>query len=246
MRSLVKHAEKIKELGKKVPWAYKAGAQAYIDKTFPRHIFIETTAKCNLTCAYCPREKVDDHMQFSIFRRIVDEASFYGPRSFSLHLFGEPLLWPDILKGVQYIKEKNKRNNILLTTNGTHLNRFAAELIHLGVDEIIWTWRTEAKFKEETKALLRKSTEGDGTKFRVRLIRELTPKEAWKEWETWPYLDIKGLHNYGGEIDSLSFGAPPAPKRWPCYHLWLAPAVAWDGNILMYEDPEAIQQEGVI
>ena len=83
------------QLAQKLPSViYKPLARRYIDYDFPRHIFIETTAKCNLSCSFCPREKNDSHMGFRLFCDIVDECSKYGPRSFSLHLFGEPLLYP--------------------------------------------------------------------------------------------------------------------------------------------------------
>ena len=80
---------------KKLPgWMYKLGAQSWIDKEYPRHLFIETTATCNLTCSFCPRPRLRADMPWETFCAIVDEASEFGPRSFSLHLFGEPLLYP--------------------------------------------------------------------------------------------------------------------------------------------------------
>ncbi len=232
MRSLTVHAEKIKKYMPKT--MYKIGSQFYIDKKYPRHLFIETTAKCNLTCAYCPREDVNDHMDFRLFKEIIDEASFYGPRSFSLHLFGEPLLWPKIIDGIRYIKAKHKRNVVLLTTNGTHLNRFVDDIIGNDVDEVIWSWRTEAKFRQETKKKLR-----DWGKFRVRIIKEVTPKEEIERWSKWPKVEIRSLHNYGGGIDLSKYGVPNVETRWKCYHLDFAPAVAWNGNMLLCcADPE--------
>ena len=233
MRSLTRYAEKAKELGKKIPQLYKLGAQSYIDRRFPRHIFIETTAKCNLTCNYCPREDDNTHMEFELFKSIVNEAAGHGPRSFSLHLFGEPLLWPHILEGIKYIKQRNRRNVVLLTTNGTHLNRFAKGLIDSGVDEIIWSWRREARFRDDTVQLLQRATLSGKTVFRVRILKEVTPKEELERWKTWPKVEIRNLHNYGGEVDLSQYGVPNAPKRWPCYHLWYAPAVAANGNMLL-------------
>lgn len=228
--SLVRYAE----TSKKVPsWLYKIGTRLYVDRTFPRHLFIETTAKCNLTCSYCPREDLQDHMDFSLFKDIVDEASRYGARSFSLHLFGEPLLWPHIIDGIRYIKHCNKHHNVILTTNGTHLNRFVNDLIGSRVDEIIWSWRKEARFKDETTYKLRSSTKSGKTIFRVRILKEVTPPEAIKEWEDWPCVEMRSLHNYGGDIDLSRYGVPSAVTRWPCYHLWFAPAVAWNGDILL-------------
>lgn len=226
---------------KKAPsWLYKTAAQAWIDNKFPRHIFIETTAACNLACSYCPREKVKDHMAFPLFKSIIDEAAQYGARSFSLHLFGEPLLYPHWFEAIRYIKEKNRRNTVLLTSNGTLFDRYVDDLVTSDVDKIIWSWRPEAKFTEETKAKLRRMG-----KFTVRLIADVVPKEAFEEWSQWPNVEIRSLHNYGANIDitalkkngdaqkSLSPSSTTSPSRWPCYHLWLAPAVAWNGDILM-------------
>lgn len=179
-------------------------------------------------------------MDYGLFTGIIDEASRFGSRSFSLHLFGEPLLYPRIVEAIEYIKRKRRDHTILLTTNGTLLNRYVDDLIRLGVDKLIWSWRPEAKFSDETKSKLRK-----WDRFTVRLIKETAPKEAVEEWSTWPKVEIRGLHNYGSNIDitkwqengdaakSLSQSSETAPSRWPCYHLWLAPAVAWNGEILI-------------
>src|SRR3990167_250292 len=114
-----KYAYQIKKYAPSI--LYKFSAQMYIDKKFPRHIFLETTSACNLKCEYCPREQITKHMDFLLFQMVIDEASTYGARSFSLHLFGEPLLYPRILDAIDYIKRKNKRHTVLLTTNGTLL-----------------------------------------------------------------------------------------------------------------------------
>ena len=138
------------------PWLYKLGAQAWIDYAYPRHLFIETTAACNLACEYCPRERRGNHMEWNLFTRVIDESVQYGGRSFSLHLFGEPLLYPKIMEAIQYIKAAHQRNSALLTTNGTQLNQRVDDLIHAAPDLVIWSWRTEAKFTNETKEKLRR------------------------------------------------------------------------------------------
>ena len=221
---------------------YKLGAQAWIDQTFPRHLFIETTAACNLACSYCPRERRGNHMAWDLFTGIVAEASQYGPRSFSLHLFGEPLLYPRCADACAYIKQCNRHHTILLTTNGTHLEQHCEWIITSGIDQILWTWRPEATFTLETKSKLRK-----WGKFRVRFIQEITPQEAYAEWANWPNVEGRRLHNYGGNINTSIFSGngwssaavvdtkatSVIQSRWPCYHLWLAPAVAWNGDILL-------------
>lgn len=227
MLGATKYAEALKRLPK---WIYKLAAQSYIDRDFPRHIFIETTASCNLSCSYCPREKVNKHMEWSLFKRIVDEARDYGPRSFSLHLFGEPMLYPKIWEAIEYIKTAHKKNTILLTSNGTMFERFIDNIEQSRIDKLIWSWRPEAKFSESTKERLRR-----WGKLTVRVIKEVVPEEAQREWENWPNVEVRSLHNYGGEISLEKFGVTDVENgiRHPCYHLWLAPAVAWNGKFLM-------------
>ena len=207
---------------------YKFLAQRWIDKEYPRHIFIETTASCNLTCNYCPREKFKDHMEWETFKKIVDEATQYGPRSFSLHLFGEPLLYPKWYEAIRYIKSRNKRHTVLFTTNGTMLEKGDnfARLKDSGIDKVLWSWRTEPKWSDGFKDKLR-----GWRKFTVRFIEGLYPEG---EELLWPHREKRSLHNYGGEISLERFGVKStAGKRYPCYHLWYAPAVSWDGCILL-------------
>ena len=169
-----------------------------------------------------------------MFKRIIDEAREHGPRSFSLHLFGEPLLYKRIMDAIAYIKQSNPRNTILLTTNGTYLESAAKDSRLFEVSQILWSWREEAKFSEVLKDKLR-----EWGKFRVRFIKEVTPPEAREEWASWPNVEERSLHNYGGNINlsdmsSVSVENPTVSQtRHPCYHLWLAPAVAWNGDILL-------------
>lgn len=217
---------------------YKLAAQTWIDREFPRHIFIETTANCNLACEFCPREKNDQHMDFQLFKSIVDECNEYGPRSYSLHLFGEPLLYPQILDAVDYIKRKNRYNTILFTTNGTLLNRFIDDLVRLKVDKIIWSWRRN-NFNDNTRRQLKEIG-------LIRFLIEETPPGEIEKWEGFKK-EVKHLHNYGGAIDTTAWGIKNSSNdlRWPCYHLWLAPAVRWNGEItICCNDPSGQESLG--
>ena len=229
-------------LARKLPSSiYKLLAQRWIDYEFPRHIFIETTATCNLACSYCPREKIKADMDYELFKSIIDECSCYGPRSFSLHLFGEPLLCPYIIEAIHYIKAKNKRHTILLTTNGTLLNKFAGRLLESGVDRIIWSWRRlNVPFSSETIKVLKRIG-------MVRILIEETPKEEFEKWSKFPRVEIKHLHNYGGNIDvrDLGYKVEEPSKRYPCYHLWFAPAIRWNGDItICCADPSGVEVVG--
>lgn len=175
-------------------------------------------------------------MDFGLFKQIIDECTQYGPRSFSLHLFGEPLLYSRILEAIDYIKQKDKRHTVLLTTNGTLLNKFAKSILATGCDRVIWSYRKN-NFNDDSINLLRRI----GI---VRLLVEETPKEEFEKWKTFPRVEVKHLHNYGGNIDVSKWGLETkvlgerdsndesdGGGRYPCYHLWLAPAIRWNGGI---------------
>ena len=204
---MIKHIFWLKKLP---PFLYKIGAQAYIDYHFPRHLFIETTSRCNLSCWHCPRPKIENDMDMGMFQDIIIEASDYGKRSFSLHLFGEPLLDPFIIERMKYIKMVNPKNTIILTTNGTIHNREAYDL----VDKIIITFRPQLDLttREEWRHKI--------------ILRDFQNSYIPKGWR----IERKDYHNYGGTIDSKLSGYI---TRYPCYHLWLAPAVAYNGDILL-------------
>ena len=163
-------------------------------------------------------------MDYELFKEIVNECSEYGPRWFSLHLFGEPLLYPFILESIAYIKERNKKHTILLTTNGGLLNKFADDILRLRVDRVIWSYRAN-NFNNKTLRLLKKIG-------LIRLLIEETPKEEFEKWSKFPRVEVKHLHSYGGSIDVSKWQVPELPERYPCYHLWLAPAVRWNGEIV--------------
>ena len=211
---------------KRLPsWLYKFGAKLYIDYTFPRHIFIETTTRCNLNCWHCPRPKIEYDMEWGIFTKIIDEAKQYGSRSFSLHLFGEPLLDISLLSRIKYIKSANKKNNIILTTNGTIHNREVYDL----VDKIIITYRPtlDLTTREEWKHKI--------------MLRDFSNSHIPKGCQ----VEHKVYHNYGGNIGPLVERSGSGLQnrsqgfdsltglRYPCYHLWLAPAIAYNGDILL-------------
>lgn len=133
-------------------------------------------------------------------------------------------MYPKILEAIEYIKTRNRRHTILLTTNGTYLNRFSRQLMDLGVDRIIWSYRKN-NFDDQTISVLRRIG-------LIRLLIEETPKEEFEKWSKFPRVEIKHLHNYGGHIDVSKWGLKTKQDfRYPCYHLWLAPAIRWNGDI---------------
>lgn len=236
---------------------YKVFSQLLIDYTFPAHIFIEATRLCNLKCQSCPRDlsnAASGHMEFGLFKKIIDEATLHGPRNFCLHMFGEPLLNPEIVKMVKYIKAANKKHAILLTTNGYFLNeQKAQELISSGVDKIVISFFTlkEERAKRLTgnadiakvlcniryAASLRSKINGK-TKLFIRLLKSSDNEDEVGDFRalakhTGVSLEIRNTHNYSGPIKNNYTSKFMNCNRYPCYHLWYSPAISWDGKVFL-------------
>lgn len=240
----------------KIP--YKFFAQRMISYDFPMHIFIETTSACNLKCKICARTNRNTligRMDFELFKKIIDEANHYGARTFSLHLFGEPLLSPNFSQMIKYIKQVNRANTILLTTNGTLLNQEIAKvMIEAPVDKIAISFPSAEKnnYRELTGVdkletveknilnliELKKIKRAAKPLIYVRMIINEDNKNEEKlfrnKWRNKPVIiEVRPAHNYSGYTPSASFrkNVVRKIKRHPCYHLWLSPAIHWNGDV---------------
>jgi len=236
----------------KIP--YKFFSQRMISYDFPRHISIEATSFCNLKCKICPRtgkRNLLGHIDFELFKKIIDEANNYGSRSFCLHGFGEPLLAPNFPKMAKYIKQVNKNNAILLATNGTMLNqKIAQALIEAPIDKVSISFLSTKKNnyqrltgldKLETVEKnilnlieLKKIKKAIKPNIYLRMILNEDNKneeELFKnKWKNKPViLEIRQAHNCAGNKPDVSL--IKKTKKYPCYHLWFSPAIYWNGDI---------------
>lgn len=101
----------------------------------PRHITVENTTYCNLSCKMCPHEELhvktgkQNHIQAMILEKIVNQIK---PRTLSLTGLGEPLLDPCFFQHVDVVKQGGIR--VEVTTNGTLLSEYAAQIVDSGID----------------------------------------------------------------------------------------------------------------
>lgn len=236
---------------------YKFGSQSLIDYEFPTHIFIETTRACNLKCQSCPRDLGNGkigNMKFELFRKIIDEATSFGPRNFCLHMFGEPLLHPQVIEMAKYIKTSNINHSILLTTNGYFLDAAKAnDLIENEIDKIVVSFFSlkEERLGELTgnsdikkvidnikRAIAFKNKLQSKTKIFMRLLLYEENKDEERDFRALAKKlgalpEIRKTHNYSGVIENNYTSKSPIKNRYPCYHLWFSPAITWDGKVLL-------------
>ncbi len=112
--------------------------------SFPLHVDIETTAKCNLRCPMCPSRHVSQdrysnygHMDFKLFKTIVDECARHRIFSVRLSWRGEPLVNRRFGEYVHYAKVVKKIPNVSFLTNGTLLTEdISRHLVEYGLDYI--------------------------------------------------------------------------------------------------------------
>ena len=118
---------------------YEAGDQARrpVSARPPVCLYLETTNRCNLLCATCPRtyEELEPpaDLSWGLFTRIVDQVPDLS--RVVLHGVGEPMLVKNLAAMVGYLKQRGVY--VLFNTNGTVLNeRNGRALIDAGLDEL--------------------------------------------------------------------------------------------------------------
>ena len=87
-----------------------------------RHIDIELTNDCNLSCYFCERSKMTrkvGYMEYELFKDIIDECCYLEIKTVKLNLWGESLLHKDLYKMIRYARGKVETQ---LSTNGKLLN----------------------------------------------------------------------------------------------------------------------------
>ena len=112
--------------------------------SYPEAITFFLTKLCNLRCKMCGQwgdsgaSKTHEHstlnvrLSFDEIRKTLDEVSRFRP---NITLFGgEPLMHPEALEIMRYIKTKGL--HCLIITNGVMLGNFAEAIVNVGLDEL--------------------------------------------------------------------------------------------------------------
>jgi len=227
------------------------------DKVFPPMVFAETTNICNLNCIHCPYSYISEqksykprHMEFNIFKKIVDEVSSYKGVILRLVCDGEPMLHPQFLDMIDYAVQKGI-SPICLNTNGTLLNERVSRELLKNVDSIEISLDAINKYTYEflrKGAIFEKTMSGvfelialkeklkAKTKIMVSIIDQPEVKEEMegfiKFWS--PKVDrvIKRAYtSIGGLVDKAKLKAEEGRERWPCPLLWKRIFVNVDGLI---------------
>jgi radical SAM protein with 4Fe4S-binding SPASM domain len=230
---------------------------------WPVTLTIESTAKCNLSCPMCMREKVyfpPRNMEFSIFQKIIDEGKEF--LEFAVpYGAGEPLLNRQIFEMIAYCTKSGIPTGI--STNGTVLSEeYSRKLIESGLScitfafdstrrEIFETYRKGAKFDEVRDNILGFLKVKKAMRSAIFCVVQMVSlkencgegRELMRMWnlEGVDTVRIKKdeVHNEGSAIPGNNFDRPPRQR--PCYLLWRGPMyIHYDGTVFpcCYTYPE--------
>lgn len=93
------------------------------------------TDKCNFKCPYCRgmRSDLKGSLSFEQAQEVVDIWASMGLRNVRFS-GGEPTLWPDLLKLIEFAKNKSIKR-IAISTNGSRDYSFYKDLLDTGVND---------------------------------------------------------------------------------------------------------------
>lgn len=110
------------------------------DSLYPKIFTIETSVVCELKCPECALgsgllKRKKGFMPFEKFKIIADKIRPLNPAYLYLHMYGEPMLNPDIIRIINYASTFSKTN---ISTNGMAMTeKMAEDLITSGVTDVI-------------------------------------------------------------------------------------------------------------
>ena len=143
---------------------WENNAKNLIVEEYPLHLDIGITNVCNLECTFCARTILVDegkfrkaaHMDFELYKKIIDEAAEIGTYSINLNLLNEPLLNPDLIRMIKYAKEKGIVDVHFHSHGGLLTEKKSIELIESGLDKLLISIDTPNKQKYEKLRVLSK------------------------------------------------------------------------------------------
>ena len=234
--------------------------QLLVSTDFPEVLHIESTNACNAKCIMCPRDEMTRRigiMSMELFKKIMDEAATKPQvKEIHLHGFGEAPIDKNLVKKLEYAKQKGIRKTYFVTTANLLTEEISKGLILGGLDGIKFSFYGATK---ETYERIHQRLDFDTTVrnveafFRVRrslgrknprvTFQFVPQKENLEEkdlivskWQ--PYFDPEigdhfedfNLHNW---IDGRSYNPLSFSNRFrkTCSHPFRLIQIHWNGDV---------------
>ncbi len=163
---------------------------------FPRRVSFTLTNSCNLRCQMCGQWSQEGYIRanpaqcrnslgLKDWKRLVDEVAAHQV-DWLLLRGGEPFLFPGILELIEYIRGKGIF--LLIDTNATVLDRYAADLVRIGGMHITVSVDGPEPIHDQVRgvpgcfqriesgmAALRRAEESSGTRLSVSICFTISP-----------------------------------------------------------------------
>jgi radical SAM protein with 4Fe4S-binding SPASM domain len=232
--------------------------QKEIDYPF-QWLMIEPTNRCNLRCIMCPQagklSRKKGQMEFSLFRKILDEAGDFV-KSVQLFHTGESFLHPQIFEMISYAASRNLYT--LINTNGTLLDEAKAHaILDSGLDSLSFSFDS---FDKGTYEAIRTGARYERTLENVERFLNLRAQKGQRRpqtiieiidmVDTRPHLEafatrarnmgfdevrVWKFHNWT-DTDNVSESHSPfsanGSSYYPCEYPFMQLAVYWDGTVV--------------
>ncbi|MDO9534375.1 MAG: radical SAM protein [Bacillota bacterium] len=202
---------------------------------------IELTDRCNANCIFCETKKAKGGlMPLETFKNIVIE--FPEVKEVQPQFFGEPLLHPQFIDALKFLKENNKK--VVFYTNGSLLKGdIAQKIASIAPDKIIFSIESDHKeLYESLRRGLKWETTLENIEFFQMIKRPETTTVVRMTITQENVHIIEKISNFWKQrVDEVA-KSPEVPKARKvkgqylpvtCSRPWEQLVVKWNGNIVL-------------
>ena len=218
------------------------GPRNAIVTPFPLHVDLESASTCNMSCPMCYRDQLKEtgQMDFSLFKKVVDECAANNVFSIRLSWRGETLTHPKIKEMIAYATSKIK--NVSFLTNAFFLDEdmidcfIGNELSYIsvsfdGIGEVYESIRHPAKFRENYKRLVTLREKKEKANSKLPQVRLCTLWPAIKEDPDAYYQTMKDASDYIVCNPYINFKGPMRIKPdFICQYPWERIMIGFNGD----------------
>lgn len=228
-------------------------------RSFPIHLEIESTNRCNLSCVMCPHRimtRKQEDMSMETFNKIIDQCKNYEVRSSYIHMIGEPILNSNIVEMINKLDSCGIHTSI--STNGMLLSALKIkQLLTSSLRELVLCLdgldqETYNKYRIGGNFSLVKRNIDNCILFKklylnevkadlvVQIIRMTENKHQFKIFKEYYEKKLKGIgrvwikefSRFAGYVPEVS-DVPVAPRRFKCSKLRTHLAIQSNGDFVI-------------
>ena len=223
----------------------------------PPTVQVEPTNFCNLGCICCSAPKgirKKGYMEYSLSRKIVDDAEKLGVKKVDLFLHGEPFIHPEIIEMLDYFR--TKRLKVELATNCMLMDeQKTKDIFSLGLTENFTIRFSMLGFSKEIHEKIQRGVNHETVLSNVNYFLKLKKKlgRAYPKTKMQFYVIPENAHEkkqfmeyWHGKVDYLCINSASIKFRYHrnisdnlkqrrtyCWDFWNRMTIFWNGDVSM-------------